>query len=523
MTKHNKKYDYIVVGSGPGGCAVSQMLTSNKKNKVIMIEAGDDMDNEIPIKDSTYAGLLEEDYYPQYFWVVQQMVQENADMPTANYTNGRCFGGGSSVNGEQYVRGSTNVFNKWYEITNDKDWSPESIYDTYVKFEKLLPVISGPSQGYDGFVSVRQAPETPTNTANKFVEAAITSLNLPEIIDYNNPSTQFGPFTRWQYYQKPDGTRESSSTALLKPILMEKHNFTMSANSTVFEIIWSDKKKNKAIGVKFLKDGVLEEVYAKKGVILSAGTQTPIILQHSGIGPADRLKQFKIPVVSNLENVGEKLVNHLLLSTTFSKDPNDLPSTDKNALYSFGAFYPQPTNPDIIAPRGSEWIGIDLGNAMMIVILQSQPFSKGFVHIQSKDVLTTPLVTEAALEDDRDLVFFKDIVRNQLLPLAQQLAINTNGTYQLLQPDPNSCGDDDYLTDYIRGNLDHAHHWQSQCIMAPYDQGGVVDSNGQVYGTHNLFIADDCIVPFTIDNNTAGIAYAIGYTIGKKLLKRHKH
>jgi site-specific DNA-methyltransferase (adenine-specific) len=50
-----------------------------------------------------------------------------------------------------------------------------------------------------------------------------------------------------------------------------------------------------------------------------------------------------------------------------------------------------------------KWIGIDMGDTMIVAILQCQPFSKGSVHIQSNDILTTPLVTEAAFEDDRDV------------------------------------------------------------------------------------------------------------------------
>lgn len=65
----------------------------------------------------------------------------------------------------------------------------------------------------------------------------------------------------------------------------------------------------------------------------------------------------------------------------------------------------------------------------------------------------------AALEDDRDLTFFKDVIRNQLLPLSDQLTADSNGTYVLVEPDPSMCYDDDYITNYIQTNLDHVHHW----------------------------------------------------------------
>lgn len=507
-------YDYIIVGSGPAGCAIAQTLLKDK-NKILMLEAGVDKDSDELIHNSTFALSLEEDYYPNYFWIVQQQVQENANIPTANYSNGRLFGGGTSINGEQYVRGSSNVFDIWYDITDDEDWSPENIFKKYRKLEKYIP--QSIIHGTHGPVNIRQAPDVPTATSEKFVQAASETLtDYPIITDYNDPATPFGPFTKWQYYQKPDGSRESSSTAILKKLLIPNNNFEIIPSATVLRVLFTDKK---ATGVIYISKDQTQRVYATKGVILSAGTQTPLILQHSGIGPHDRLKKYNIPTISDL-NVGENLYNHLILSTTFTKDPNDLPSPDVNALYSFGAFYPDPINPDISKPRGSEWIGIDSGETLTIALLQLQPYSKGYARIQSKDSLTTPLASEEALADPRDMEFFKALVRNQLVPVAAKLNEN-NELYNLIRPDPNLVGDDEYLEDYIRNNLDHAHHWQSQCLMAPRKKLGVVNSSGKVYGVKQLYVADNCIVPHTLDGNTAGIAYVIGYIVGDKINRKN--
>lgn len=517
MTDNIEEYDYIVVGSGPGGCAVSEVLSSKRHNTVFMLEAGEDKDNDVPIHNSTYAGQLENNYYPQYFWTIPQVPQVNVNMD-ANYTNGRVYGGGSSVNGLQRVKGSKNVFDKWFAITGDTDWAPYNVFKVYQRTEKLIAVTPGPYQGYDGEISVRQAPTIATNTATKFISATNAALGLPEISDYNNPTTPFGPFSRWQYYEKADGSRESSSTAILKPILLKRKNFKLSPRSTVTKIIWGGKCGNKAIGVKYFHNDQVRSVYARKRVILSAGIQTPLILEHSGVGNKTSLQSFGIKVVSDLQNVGQNLANHLIVLASFNKNPADLPSPDVNALYGFGAFFPDPITPVLTDPRKSEWIGIDLGSTMEIAILQTQPKSLGYANIQSKDALTVPLASEAALDNPLDLQQFMDIIRQQLIPIANQL--NTiDPTYILTGPDPAQVNDDVYLQNYIMNNIDHAHHWQSQCIMAPKNSGGVVNSAGSVYGTTHLSIADVCIVPFTVDGNTAGVAYLIGYIVGHKILK----
>src|SRR5690242_15198557 len=112
-------YDYIVVGSGPGGAAVSYVLTSSSKNKVLMLEAGEDKDNDKFIRESKYALTLEEEHFPEYFWSQLQIPQENVPEMEANYSNGRLLGGGSSINGEQVVIGSRFVYDKWYKLTED--------------------------------------------------------------------------------------------------------------------------------------------------------------------------------------------------------------------------------------------------------------------------------------------------------------------------------------------------------------------------------------------------------------------
>lgn len=65
-----------------------------------------------------------------------------------------------------------------------------------------------------------------------------------------------------------------------------------------------------------------------------------------------------------------------------------------------------------------------------------------------------------------------------------------------------------------------AFHEQGTLRMAPSPaQGGVVNSRGEVFGVKNLIVADNSIIPFTVDGNTQAPAYLIGLTIAEQLLK----
>jgi choline dehydrogenase-like flavoprotein len=66
-------------------------------------------------------------------------------------------------------------------------------------------------------------------------------------------------------------------------------------------------------------------------------------------------------------------------------------------------------------------------------------------------------------------------------------------------------------------------HFQSHCLMAPLEQGGVVDSTGHVYGVKNLIVADDSIVPLCMDGSPMASAYLIGANIAELLINKQTH
>lgn len=128
-------FDYIVVGTGPAGAVIAKTLTDNKKTSVLVLEAGENNDKDKPIRDSTFAPELEEEFFPEYFWQGEGVPQEGLDDRTFEWTTGRLLGGGSFINGEQYVRPSSAVFREWERLLGPL-WSPKRAVQRFKKLEK---------------------------------------------------------------------------------------------------------------------------------------------------------------------------------------------------------------------------------------------------------------------------------------------------------------------------------------------------------------------------------------------------
>lgn len=530
LRRNNKKltFDYIVVGTGPAGAVIAKTLTDNKKTSVLVLEAGGNNDKDKPIRDSTFAPELEERFFPQYFWQGEGIPQEGLDERSFEWTTGRLSGGGSSINGEQYVRPTSAVFRKWEKLLGPL-WSPKQAIPRFKQLEKYNGKTTNPRvHGFKGRIDIRQAPVHPTTMAKKLVSAIEQATGFKEILDYNNPKTPLGPFTRWQLFQKPNGQRESSSTAFLSSDIMSPNGRGIKGRklrvfykSTALRVLFHRKR---ALGVEFLKEGKRVRAYAHKKVIISVGINSAQLLMLSGIGPSKLLKEADIPVIFNNPNVGKGLRNHTLNFATFTTNPNDnsLPPYDPNALYTGGAFLPNPMPGSNKNRRGVQLIGIGSDDKLVIAILFLQPKSRGSIKIQSNDPLQIVLADEGFLDNPADLKAVKNIYRTYIKNIAAKLAA-IDRSYRLVSPTLDIINDDAKLEAFIKQNFDHNHHQQGALRMAPLNKGGVVDNRGRVHGVNDLIVADDSIIPFTVDGNTSAPAYLIGFTIAQELLKQSRY
>lgn len=445
-----------------------------------------------------------------------------------NYTTGRIFGGGSSINGLQYVRPTPSIFNYWAQITRNRIWDPARMTQYFIEIERYNGTTQNPStRGYNGLLNIRQAPANPTDIANTIVEATSSALGIPTILDYNDPTNGVvGVFSRWQLFEQPNRQRESSATAFLDEnfIQMVDNNVAIGTNrklkiffnTLAKKLIWDDHGK-KIVGVEIIKDGNSTTIYANKAVILCSGINNTQLLQLSGIGPADILQRRGINVVVENSNVGKNLTNHPVVPIVFSAPEGMLvPEDDPESLYGPGAFT---HNPLYNLPRGFQWIWSQSAEGQLVLILLLlNPLSRGIDRIQSNDPLRITLTYEPQLADPNDLQSYVNLIQNDILKVADRLnAIDP--MYDIITPSREVIANTEELENYILSTVDHTHHQGQTNRMADSPVNGVVDGVGKVFGVDNLYIADDSIFPHIPDGNTTASAIIIGYTIAKELLK----
>ncbi len=158
------------------------------------------------------------------------------------------------------------------------------------------------------------------------------------------------------------------------------------------------------------------------------------------------------------------------------------------------------------------------------------PVSEGSVTIQSDNSFQIAAADDGFYQNPVDLANMKSAVSVYIRALLDQLNIMYPFPSPYFKPilsDPInlvilSGYNDAVVEQYVKNNSNLSldiHHFVSHCKMAPLDAGGVVDGDTRVYGTKNVFVADNSICPVIPDINTTGPAMMIGLR-SSEILKR---
>lgn len=540
--------DIIVLGGGAAGCVLMNQLSENGLFSVLGIEAGQNLTSDPEIEAVGLPALLlpATAAYKYFWWGWRQTVPQ----PMLNgrvggdWITGMMLGGGSSVNGLYYGRGSNAVYSRWEEISGSDNWSLDKILKTFKALENYQGLIITPrARGKKGPVHVLQTPTVSQMTRDILLPASQKAFpGIPTVVDYNDPSVENCLDPRTQWLIDPTGTqRVSSATAFLNSEVMTPEGYGVNGHTlhVIFDAVVEKivfNKHGRAKKVKFIKDGQLLEARARKAVVLASGIHSSKILQLSGIGPKKTLKDAGIKPVFINENVGKHLKNHPLISISLLANPadNGIPDGAPYAFTIHNVYLPivggSASDPRMLQIL-FEFVPAGALTPVPLLILGFEllnPKSEGSVNIQSDNPFQIAAASDGVYQDPIDLENMKNAIKVYIRNLLEQLALVNPGSpfYKPIPQDPINTViafgfDDAVVESYVKNNTNlgaDARHFTSHCKMAPLKSGGVVDGNTRVYGTTNCFVVDNSICPEIPDINTTAPAMMIGLR-GSKILK----
>ncbi|WP_055667882.1 GMC family oxidoreductase [Desnuesiella massiliensis] len=536
-------YDYIVIGAGTAGGIIAKELTDDKRTSVLVLEAGTNMMQEQSSGSSPGSGVLNADNKLSFNMLTK--LEQTIGNRQLRISSGRTIGGSSEHNAMYAVRGSKEYYDDLARQFGPQ-WSYRSVRELFIKNETYTGNTDRDFQGErgtNGPVFVRQQIIPEKSLTVTLANATADVLKIRRVEDYNT-GVRDCTFYKSQILNKEVNgkfVRSSTATGYLNEDVVTQGNefypdeygvngreLVILAKTTVDNIIFHRKKgQNIAVGVRFVHDGVSYKAYARKGVILSAGNFSSVILQRSGIGSSTDLAKAGISTLVESPNVGHNFVTHFIagmgvevetsrLQALIDADPN-LPfplgafkadgTTGGRRLQIYSSVGPSSVPAAVVVQNNWAYDPKKESNIMGISIFDLVPRSRGTILIAHSDPEAYPSLDLNPLADLNDLNFMVDRYIDVYNIMKRAAELDPAGKYNVVYPSGDIFQKADEaekrseLAKYVRASYGNTAHFGGQCRMGQSIQDGVVDGFLNVFGTKNLKVADLSVFPVLHDGN----------------------
>ncbi|MEY3610678.1 MAG: alcohol dehydrogenase [Pseudomonadota bacterium] len=517
-------FDYIIVGGGTAGSLLANRLSADASKRVLLIEAGRKDDYHwvhIPV------GYLYCIGNPRTDWLYQTEPAAGLNGRTLRYPRGKVMGGCSSINGMIYMRGQSRDYDQWAQLTGDDSW----------RWDQCLPAFLQHEDHYKGSSEFHRAggewriekQRLRWDVLDAFAQAA-QQAGIPATDDFNRGNNEGVSY--FEVNQK-SGWRWNATKAFVRPVCSERPNFTLWTQAQVSRLLL-EKDSDGALrctGVEAMVNGQKQTAHAHSEVVLSAGSIGSVqILELSGIGDADLLRQRGVTPVHHLPGVGANLQDHLQIRTVFKVQNARTLNTLASSLWGkamigaeymlkrtgpmsmapsqLGAFTksdpsrPWPNIQYHVQPLSLDAFGEPLHSfpAITASVCNLNPTSRGTVHIKTPCFEDAPAIAPnyLATEEDRKVAADSLRVTRRIL---QQPAM---AKYQPeeFKPGPQYQTDDELAR--LAGDIASTifHPVGTTRMGREDDPLAVLNSRLQVRGVRGLRVVDAGAMPTITSGNT---------------------
>jgi choline dehydrogenase len=296
------RFDFVIVGGGSAGCVLANRLSEDPGTRVLLLEAGRP-DWRFDVFLHMPAALAFPIGSPLYDWGYRSEPEPFLNGRRVYHARGKVLGGSSSVNGMIFQRGNALDYERWATVPGMADWDYAHCLPYFKRMETCLAAApDDPYRGRDGPLVLERGPASSPLFTAFFAAAQEAGYSLTD--DVNGFRQEgFGAFDRNIHR----GRRLSAATAYLAPA-MRRRNLEVRTSALVTAITWDGRR---ATGVEYQAGGGHHRIQAGEVVLAGGAINTPQLLQLSGVGERDHLRELGIEPVHELSGVGRNLQDHL--------------------------------------------------------------------------------------------------------------------------------------------------------------------------------------------------------------------
>jgi len=506
-------YDFIVVGAGSGGAAVTRRLVDAGAD-VLLIEAGPPGIGIAEIDDPSQWVSLGRS---RYDWGYDYAPTPHVGGRTIGIPRGKVLGGSSAINAMMWYRGHPADYDAW-EASGAKGWAFKDV----LPYFKLCEDWEGGEnewRGAGGPLRIERSRALHP-VAAALIDAA-AELGIPVIDDPNGATNEGAARSNFNICA---GRRFSSARGYLWPVL-DRDNLTVMPHSLVTGLGFEGRR---CISVRHLVDSEEIETRAAVEIVLALGAiDTPRLLMLSGIGDPADLARLGIGVRAALPGVGQNLQDHPLVRAVNFRAKQPLGAVTDNGG---GSMINWKTRADLAQPNVHAFPvqgrsataevanGYDLNGDVFAIgtgLMRSR--SRGYLRLLGTELGSPIEIQPNFLSEPDDLNDLIEAVGVVMELAASRAYADWFGGLAAPERPLNRAE----TVSFIRSACSTFFHTCGTAKMGNDDMS-VVDERLAVRGIDGLRIADASVIPIIPSCNTHAPVTMIGERAADFILNSHK-
>lgn len=536
----DSSFDYIVVGSGPGGITVADKLSESGAS-VLLVERG-------PATTGQWGGRERPSWLEGTelsFYDVpaldNQIWTKGGDFTDGIFCDdiiggisGCVLGGSSAINAGLWWKPSS-----WdWDSMFPEGWKSDDMVNATENVFSRLPGTEVPSQ--DDKLYYQQGANLIEGALDSANWTLVSANSVPDQKDKVYSNTTF----MYQNGERSGPLNQYLSSAYSRP------NFSLYTNAIVDRVV---RQGSKVTGVDISntsEDGFRGFVGANKGVVLAAGAfGTPKVLFRSGIGPRDQLE-----IVQQSSDSAKMISEDQWIDLPVGYNLMDNINTDivishpDVVYYDFPGLWDTPNQDDVNSYLDNRTGMLTQSssnlNPMIWELLNGS--TDGLQGLQWTARVDTSL--DIPNDDKHNMVLAQYITIGQQArgrtTITPDLKMNVSTGVSIAESEADqraiARGIDDMRAilsavpdleilspaanisslDYVKETTHlYVNHWLGSCKMgATNDGSAVVDNDAKVFGTDNLFVADGSVFPGQTTSNPCAAITIVGERVAQRIL-----